>query len=134
MAVQLKRTRIAKMAVPSAIIVLCALMATSGIRAQSQDNPFRVYTGHFSFGVEVSSFLPCGSDVELWVSERSSVYDILISDYLGMTTEPYEPVLLQVEGQRQGAVDGAGFANEYEDEIVVSGIIEMRPSTEIDCQ
>ncbi len=134
MTIQLNQRRIVSKLAPAAIAAFGILVTWSGIHAQSTDHAVTVYTGYFSYGVEVSSFVPCGSDLDLWVSEETSFYDTLVSNYLEMTTEPYEQVLLQVEGQRQGAADGGGFANEYDDVLVVTGIIEMRPATENDCQ
>jgi len=116
----------------SAVAALGVLIASTGASAQSQDNDVKIYTGHFAYGIEVSSFTPCGSDVELWLSEGSIYYEDLVSEYLQMTNEPYDMVLLQVEGQRRG-VDGGGFANEYDDVLDVTGVIEMRLPTPADC-
>lgn len=97
-----------------------------------------IFTGHYTYGFEVSSFLECGSSDPWWVHS----YDPDVSDELLeciMTFYPddwhldYHDVFLQVQGQvtPEGEFGHLGM---YNRQLLVDEILECRPPQPDDCE
>ena len=94
--------------------------------------PPGIHRGYYVFGHEVRTFQPCGSDAVLWVKAGAEISKQLRDEHAKLTTRPYEPVYVEVTGYFEGKA-AAGFAADYQGQIVVESVSVMRQKSEGDC-
>lgn len=90
-------------------------------------------TGHYIYGHEVNSFQPCGKKQVYWVTGSNKNLQLLEQSYKKYTTKPYAEVYLELTGN---FIDKAsdGFAMDYDGQIIVIKIIEMKRKSKMDCK
>ena len=113
----------------SALLFLC----TAAVWTPTADSaPAETHRGYYVFGHEVRTFQPCGSDRIFWVKTDQQISQQLREQHQQLTTKPYEPVYVEVTGHFAGRA-AAGFAADYEGQIVVESVDLVRTMQTDDC-
>lgn len=89
------------------------------IEQASGPQPGRV-RGHLVWGHESRSFTECGSGREAWVFNESG--DELAAVYEELTTQPYQPMFVEVRGEWVAA-PGEGFAADYPEALRITELL-----------
>lgn len=98
----------------------------------SADNE-RIFKGHYIYGHETNSFRPCDKKEAFWVTGSLNILKQMKKEYAKYTIEPYEEVFAELSGRLTGkAADG--FAADYDDQLHVDMIINIRKKTDNDCK
>ena len=90
------------------------------------------YQGYYVFGHEVRTFQPCGSEQVYWVRAEETISKKLRTAHEKLTTKPYEPIFIEVQGHFIGRA-AEGFAAEYDGQIVIKTVDRVHPKKENDC-
>jgi heat shock protein HslJ len=90
------------------------------------------YRGYYVFGHEVRSFQPCGSDQVYWVSADGAIWQKLRSEHKRLTTKPYEPIFIEVQGHVIGRA-AEGLAADYSGQIILKAVEVARAKQNNDC-
>jgi heat shock protein HslJ len=109
-------------------LVALLLSAPSVVGAQAES-----HRGFYVFGHEVRTFQPCGSDTVYWVKAEADGPQRLREQYQQLTTKPYEPVYVEVKGYFAEKAT-AGFAADYEGQIVIEAVELVGAAKEDDCR
>lgn len=81
--------------------------------------------GSYIFGSEVSSFQPCGEELELWVIGEQQLITDLQNDYMELVNKPYEQVFVSFRGHSlEKAKDG--FAADYDGQFKVIDVVAIQ--------
>jgi heat shock protein HslJ len=113
----------------SALVFFCALFFWAPIVGAAQAE---VHRGYYVFGHEVRTFQPCGSDTVFWVKAEADISKQLREAHQKLTSKPYEPVYVEVKGYFADKA-AAGFAADYEGQIVIEAVDLVRARQENDC-
>ena len=101
--------------------------------ASTGSTPFR---GHYSWGHEVRSFRPCGSDQAFWVVGDAAVLEPLREKAASVSQaqgRPYVPIYVEASGVVEGkATDG--FAADYDGVYRFTAVQVADSSSPADCQ
>jgi len=89
--------------------------------------------GHYVYGHEVNSFQPCGQKEVYWVTGSDKILQFLEQKYSKYTTKPYDEVYVELVGSFIGKASD-GFSMDYDDQIIVKKIIEMKYKEKINCK
>lgn len=111
------------------LVILCASLL---LNPQVSDAEAERHRGYYIFGHEVRTFQPCGSDTVFWVKAEADISKQLREAHQKFTSKPYEPVYVEVTGYFADKAT-AGFAAEYEGQIVIESINLVRIKSENDC-
>ena len=112
-----------------ALFVFC----TAAVWAPTADSaPVETHRGYYVFGHEVRTFQPCGSDRVLWVKAEQQISQQLREQHQQLTTKPYEPVYIEIAGYFTEKAT-AGFAADYEGQIVIESVDLVRAMQQGDC-
>ncbi len=112
-----------------ALVFLCALSFWPSAIGLVQAESFR---GFYVFGHEVRTFQPCGSEMVYWVKSGAEVSTRLREEHHKLTAIPYQPVYVEVKGHFAEKA-AAGFAADYDGQIVIEAVHLVRAKNEIDC-
>ncbi len=113
----------------SALIFLCGLFFWAPMAGATQAE---VHRGFYVFGHEVRTFQPCGSDTVFWVKAEADISKQLREAHQKLTSKPYEPVYVEVKGYLADKAT-AGFAADYDGQIVIEAVDLVRAQQENDC-
>lgn len=113
----------------SALIFLCALSFCAPIVDAAQAG---VHRGFYVFGHEVRTFQPCGSDTVYWVKAEPDISKRLREEHQKLSSKPYQPVYVEVKGYFADKA-AAGFAADYEGQMVIESVLLVRQKTDDDC-
>lgn len=87
------------------------------------------FKGLYTFGHEVSTFRDCrGSKKVYWVNDSLKALRDQYKKSTDFLPYPYESVYAEVKGYLSGK-SNLGFASEYENVLVVTGIIKVEPKS-----
>ncbi len=110
-------------------ILLCvaclASYSCASVFAQEQ-----VFKGVYVWGAEVSSFTPCGSEVDYWV--RYSKMQPMSERYEKVVTQPYQPVFVRLRGSISEE-PRTGFVADYDGILYVSEVFAFELSVPEGC-
>jgi hypothetical protein len=81
------------------------------------------FHGHYTWGHEVRSFQPCGSDQVYWVKTSPEIQKELFEYHQANTNEPYEAVYIESEGEILND-ERTGFARDYDGLIRIKTILK----------
>jgi hypothetical protein len=89
----------------------------------------RIRSGWFTFGHEVSSYLPCGADEELWVLGQSQALSDIRSTYSSMLqgAHNYAPLFMLLAGQVVDPPD-EGFGASYDGAFFAERLLDVKPA------
>ncbi len=91
-------------------------------------------SGFLVFGIEVQSFRPCDSDKQYWWEITDDIsWNDLQTHYKGITTKPYEKVFAELLVEEKGKPTD-GFSAAYENVLLITEIVEIRPINTDDCK
>lgn len=96
------------------------------VELETKSNRLR---GYLVIGHEVRSFRPCGSDEEYWVRAEEGTLDELRASVAEWTSEPYQPVFVELEGCLSAEV-GDGFASDYDGTAHIERLVGAAPAAE----
>lgn len=95
-----------------------------------------LYSGHFSYGFETSSFVPCEGGEQWWVS-GGAAYSQFISDYSNAVAKDYkykyEPAYAEVIGTITSK-GSYGHLGAYDRELQVNQVVTVRAPSADDCR
>ena len=118
------------------VLAISACQASHKVEAtpsvtSSPDKQNLLY-GHYIWGHEENSFQACGDQNVYWVVSSDEQMKNIAKQYEKTTNKPYEEVYFQFKGHFLGkATDG--FATQYDGQIFVEKLIEMKKKTSQDC-
>jgi len=81
------------------------------------------FDGHYTWGHEVRSFQPCGSDQVYWVKTSPEIQKELLEYHQANTSKPYEAAYIEFEGQILND-ELTGFARDYDGLIRINSILK----------
>ena len=84
-----------------------------------------VFRGHFVWGHEVRSFVECGSDLELWVLDRTG--GELKRAHEAEVEVPYGRLYAEMLGRR-GPAPTDGFGADYDGLLTVTELVRTEPA------
>lgn len=119
-----------------AIIVLLVITIVGFRLSQSIESqtPPNSHAGHYTWGEEVNTFKPCGSEKVYWVDAEAVIQQDLINRYTTLALKPYDKVFAVVTGNLvDGKPETDGFESNYDGIIEVQSVISITGSTEADC-
>ena len=88
-----------------------------------KSKPALIYKGVYKFGPEEKSFNDCETGSEFWVTDKS---DSLEKKYNLLNFEkPYEPVYIEVEGEKIKATKADALDSQYDSIIVVKKLVKI---------
>jgi hypothetical protein len=114
-------------------LMLSILLCTVCLASSSCTSLFaqeQVFKGVYVWGAEVSSFTPCGSDVDYWV--RYSNMQSISERYEKATTHPYQPVFMRLRGSISDE-SRTGFAADYDGTLYISEVFAFELSVPESC-
>ncbi|MBR0572604.1 MULTISPECIES: hypothetical protein [Pasteurellaceae] len=112
-------------------LILPITIALSGCNI-AQDNT--AVQGLLTFGHEVSSFEPCGSEKAYWIIDPTDKLNNLYNEKLAKPSEPYTPVLAELVLKDLGKAT-EGFAEDYDSVVEAIEIKSVQSITgEISCR
>jgi hypothetical protein len=79
-----------------------------------------IYKGLYSFGPEVKSFKDCETGSEFWAADSSATLELKYSQL--NFAKPYEPVYVEVEGNKVKATKADGLDSQYDSILVVKKV------------
>lgn len=85
--------------------------------------PAVVYKGVYSLGPEVKSFKDCETGNEFWVTDHSATMEKEYGDL--NFQKPYEPVYVEVEGNKIKATKADALDSQYDSIIVVKKLLKI---------
>ncbi|EHQ28080.1 hypothetical protein [Mucilaginibacter paludis] len=109
----------------NSILLACVLvLGICGCGDSDKKNaPAVVYKGVYSLGPEVKSFKDCETGNEFWVTDNSSTME---KEYAELNFQkPYEPVYVEVEGNKIKATKADALDSQYDSIIVVKKLIKI---------
>ena len=89
------------------------------------------WEGRVAFGFEVSSFSPCSSDAQWWMTGGGS-YTELNDKYRDLGQTDYMPVYAKLKGTRSSK-GRFGHLGEYEREFEVVEVVDVRELKKDEC-
>jgi copper homeostasis protein (lipoprotein) len=108
------------------LILLAGILALTVCSCSNHDKknvPAVVYKGVYSFGPEVKSFKDCETGSEFWVNDASKTLE---QKYAELNFEkPYEPVYVEVEGNKVKATEADALDSQYDSIIVVTKVVKI---------
>ncbi len=107
---------------------LFLLVLVSGCAHAAAASPPEEFRGHYTYGFEVEAFEPCGSRERWWVVRGEELYRRHRE-----ISEPYTRVFAVIRGST-GPRGRHGHLGQYEREVVVEEVLEVRPATDDDCR
>ena len=91
-----------------------------------------ILVGHFIYGVEVNAFQPCNKKAAYWVTGPETLLAHIVNTHEQLTTKPYEKVFIKLTGTYMAkATDG--FAMDYEGQVKIDKVLEIRKVYKGDC-
>lgn len=81
------------------------------------------FHGHYTWGHEVRSFQPCGSDQVYWVKTSPEIQKELFEYHQANTSKPYEAVYIEFKGEILNE-ELTGFARDYDGLIRINTILK----------
>lgn len=91
--------------------------------SDKKNAPSIIYKGVCSFGPEVKSFKDCETGSEFWVNDSSGTME---KEYTQLNFEkPYEPVYVEVEGNKVKATKADALDSQYDSIIVVKKLVKI---------
>ncbi|MBW4888590.1 hypothetical protein KXQ82_02640 [Mucilaginibacter sp. HMF5004] len=105
--------------------LLPALLITAVFGCKHKDKPATpaVYKGLYSFGPEVKSFKDCETGSEFWATDSSATLELQYSQL--NFAKPYEPVYVEVEGDKVKASKADGLDAQYDSILVVKKLVKI---------
>jgi hypothetical protein len=104
-----------------------------GCNPSPQTSPATI-KGHYTWGAEVNTFTPCGSEKTLWVVGESSILSDLEKKYSSITKKPYEKTFAIVSGNiLDKDLNSDGFDADYDGRISIESIQSHSASSDKDC-
>ena len=79
-----------------------------------------VYKGLYRFGPEVKSFEDCETGTEFWATDSSSTLELKYSQL--NFEKPYQPVYVEVEGEKIKATKADALDSQYDSILVVKKV------------
>jgi hypothetical protein len=123
---------VSKFVVVIVLILIQACSSQSEYKTQLYNEEQKI-TGYYIFGHEVNTFQPCHQKNIYWVLGSNKTLEVLNQEYSKYTSEPYEEVYLELEGDYRGkATDG--FAMDYEGQINIRKIIAVKKKSQNNCK
>lgn len=107
-------------------LILPAMLAVFQFGCNGDDGEY--YVGFYSWGFEVSSFSPCGSEEKWWTNGSD-----LVERYIMLDVDEYEEVFVRLKGTRS-ELGEYGHLGEYDREFEVTEVLEIREKQEGDCE
>ena len=99
-----------------AIFIFCVYSC----KHEAKKVPPVIYKGLYSFGPEVKSFKDCETGREFWAADSSATLEL---QYSQMNFEkPYEPVYVELEGNKVKATKADGLDPQYDSILVVKKV------------
>ncbi|HEX9461592.1 MAG TPA: hypothetical protein VGB82_03250 [Alphaproteobacteria bacterium] len=93
------------------------------------------FSGIYTWGAEVETFSPCGSNKEYWVRASDAATNDLSKAHQRLTTRPYEGIYVDVVGFYAGPTsDEYGFEGQYEGLFDIEKVTVTRKSGPSDCK
>lgn len=100
------------------LLALCAGCGNPDKKAM----PGVVYKGVYKFGPEEKSFSDCETGNEFWAADKAN----LEQEYAKLNFQkPYEPVYIEVEGDKIKATKADALAPQYDSIIVVKKLVKI---------
>ncbi len=96
-------------------------------------NNLKTMKGYYIYGVEVSSFQPCGSKKVYWVVGTNEILADLTKKYEQLNTKLYGEVFAVFKGKNIGRAKD-GFAQDYDGQVKVEKIIDLKRKSSKDCK
>ena len=118
----IKSIRIFSLLVVSGLLMSCNTVSDSN--DLDSDEFQKVLNGTYIFGSEVSSFQPCGSSAELWVTGEQKLLTKLESDYMNLVAKPYQEVFVSFKGNRLPKAKD-GFAADYDGKFELLDVLDL---------
>ena len=108
------------MKIQRCIVSVIAVFLTACTITNHDDSVFK---GHYTWGHEVRSFQPCGSENAYWVKTSPEIQKELFEYHQANTSKPYEAVYIEFEG---GVLDDerTGFARDYDGLVRIKTILK----------
>lgn len=107
-----------KLFTASILVALCAGCGNS----DKKDAPGVIYKGVYKSGPEEKSFSDCESGNEFWANDKAG----LEQEYAKLNFQkPYEPVYVEVEGQKLKATKADGLDSQYDSIIVIKKVVKI---------
>ena len=112
------------------ILPACGSSAESDAASSIDKNKLK---GHYIYGHEENSFQPCNQKKVFWVIGDNNILLLLEENYLRYTSTSYEEVYLEISGEYKAKAKD-GFAMDYDGQIQVLKMLQMRKKMEQDCK
>ena len=118
-----------------ALFVLVLMTACSSTAEnQSQANvKGPVIFGHYTYGHEVNSFRACGTKQVFWVKGSNETLELMAKKYNALATKPYDDVFVEIMGDFDSNAS-YGFAMDYDGQIHVMKLVNMKHKYATDCE
>ena len=99
---------------------------------QTTSNDNGQLAGHYIYGHETEVFQPCNQTQAYWVTGPENILSKMVAEYEQLTSEPYEKVFVRLSADYIAkATDG--FAMDYDGQVKINKLIEIRKSSKDDC-
>lgn len=107
------------------LFIACTLLALTGVAcggANKKDASALIYKGVYKFGPQERSFNDCETGNEFWAIDKADLEE----QYGKLNFEkPYEPVYVEVEGDKIKATKADALDAQYDSIIVVKKIVKI---------
>lgn len=115
-------------------LAILALSVTACSYTNADEDTRVLYSGHFAYGFETSSFVPCEGGEKWWVS-GGAAYSQFISAYSAAVSDDYnyESAYAEIIGviSDKGSY---GHLGAYDRELQVNEVVEVRAASAGDCR
>lgn len=110
---------------------LCTVFWLQACNAGAVDD--QVFKGHYIYGHEANSFQQCNKEEAFWVVGSLKTLQQMESEYKKYAKEPYAKVYAELNGKLIGKAKD-GFAADYNDQLQVVNVINIKKKTDKDCK
>ncbi|MCW8935150.1 MAG: hypothetical protein OQK98_10535 [Gammaproteobacteria bacterium] len=115
------------------VVVISFVLLLQACNTQADvSNKTSTHAGYYVYGVEVNVFQPCNKKDTYWVTGSEKLLSHLVNTHEKLTTKPYENIFIKFTGSYSAkALDG--FAIDYEGQVKIDKVLELRKVSAGDC-